>query len=100
MDSIDIPVTAIKKRLLGLKEYMELDYLAVHPDNRGRGIATLLVESGIAQAEKMAVAIFVLAFKAGLGVYKRAGFKMLDQLIQDDSKYGGKGEYGTYFLEK
>lgn len=56
--------------------------------------------SGIAQAEKMGVDIFVLAFKAGLGIYQRLGFKLLDQLVQDDSKYGGKGEYGTYFLER
>ncbi|KAI1082213.1 hypothetical protein F5B20DRAFT_532571 [Whalleya microplaca] len=100
MDDIDIPISVIKKRLLGLKEYIELEYLAVHPDNRNHGIATLLVESGIAQAEKMGVDIFVLAYKAGLGVYKRTGFKMLDQLIQDDSKYGGKGEYGAYFMER
>ncbi|KAI5928538.1 hypothetical protein F4810DRAFT_644084 [Camillea tinctor] len=100
MDEIDVPVTAIKKRLLELKEYMILDYLAVHPDNGGRGIGTMLVESGIAQAERMGVDIFVLAYKAGLGVYFRLGFKLLEQLIQDDSKYGGQGEYGAYFLEK
>ncbi|KAI0603489.1 hypothetical protein F4775DRAFT_533908 [Biscogniauxia sp. FL1348] len=99
MDEIDVPVTAIKNKLLGRREYMILDYLAVHPDNWGHGIGTLLVEAGIAQAEKMGVDIFVLAYKAGLGVYLRLGFTLLDQLIQDDSKYGGRGEYGTYFLE-
>ena len=60
----------------------------------------MLVESGIKEAEQMGLDIFVLAFKAGLGVYKRVGFKLLDQIIQDDSKYGGKGEYGVYFLAK
>ena len=60
----------------------------------------MLVESGIREAKKMDLDIFVLAFKAGLGVYKRAGFKLLDQVIQDDSKFGGTGEYGAYFLVK
>lgn len=46
----------------------------------------------------MGVDIFVLAFKAGLGVYKRLGFQEVERVIQDDSKYGGKGEYGAYFL--
>ncbi|KAI1505522.1 acyl-CoA N-acyltransferase [Biscogniauxia marginata] len=100
MDQIDVPVTAIKKRLTGFKEYIILDYLAVRPDYRGRGIGTMLVESGISQAERMGVNIFVIAYKAALGVYLRLGFKLLDQIIQDDSKYGGKGEYGAYFLEK
>lgn len=77
-----------------------LDYLAVQPDRKGKGIATMLVESGLREAEKMGLDVFVLAFKAGLGVYRRMGFKLLDQLIQDDSKYGGKGEYGAYCMEK
>ena len=61
-------------------------------------MATALVESGVRQAEKMGIDIFILAFKAGVGVYKRAGFELVEQLIQDDTKWGGKGEYGTYFM--
>jgi GNAT superfamily N-acetyltransferase len=78
----------------------ELDYIAVRPEARNRGIASMLVESGIAQSETLGIEIFLLGFKAGLGVYKRLGFEMLEYNIQDDSKYGGKGEYGTYFLER
>jgi N-acetylglutamate synthase-like GNAT family acetyltransferase len=75
-----------------------LEYLAVHPENKGKGVATFLVEEGLRQAEEMGVDVYVLAFKAGLGVYRRLGFKLVDQLIQDDARFGGKGEYGTYFL--
>ncbi|RFU35456.1 hypothetical protein B7463_g846, partial [Scytalidium lignicola] len=96
---IDIPVRAMENKLKK-KKYLTLDYLAVHPDHRRQGIATILVESGIREAEKMGLPIFVLAMKAGYGVYKKLGFKLLDQIIQDDSMYGGKGEYGVYFLEK
>lgn len=60
----------------------------------------MLVQHGAKEADKMGLDTFVLAFKAGLNVYKRAGFKLLDQIIQDDSKYGGSGEYGAYFLER
>lgn len=49
-------------------------------------------------AEELGVDIFMLAFKAGLGVYKRLGFKEIERVIQDDSMYGGTGEYGAYFL--
>ena len=60
----------------------------------------MLVESGIREAEKMGLDVFVLGMKAGLGVYRRVGFELLDKIIQDDSRFGGKGEYGAYFLEK
>lgn len=61
-------------------------------------MATALVESGIRAAEEMGVDLFMLAFKAGLGVYTRLGFKEVERIIQDDSMYGGTGEYGAYFL--
>lgn len=74
-----------------------MDYLAVHPDNQRKGIATLLVESGIKQAEKLGLDIFVLAFKAGRGVYRRLGFRTEQELIQDASQYGAK-EYAVYYM--
>lgn len=77
-----------------------LDYLAVHPDNRGQGIGSMLVNSGIKEARKLGLDVFVHGMKAGLGVYKRAGFRLVDQMNLNDSEYGGKGEYGSYFLVK
>lgn len=76
----------------------ELDYLAVHPDNKGKGIGTALVESGIQYAEKVRLPIFARAFMAGLGIYRRLGFKEVERVIQDDSQFGGKGKYGAYFV--
>jgi hypothetical protein len=42
--------------------------------------------------------IFVQAKKAALGVYQRANFVLVDGIIQDDTVFGGKGEYSAYFL--
>ncbi|KAK7967243.1 uncharacterized protein PG986_001520 [Apiospora aurea] len=39
------------------KNCIELDYLAVHPDHKGRGIASMLVGHGVAAAEKTNVDI-------------------------------------------
>jgi hypothetical protein len=46
----------------------------------------------------MGVPIFAMAYKAGLGIYTRLGFKEVERVIQDASKFGGKGEYGAYFM--
>lgn len=60
----------------------------------------MLMEAGIAESERMGIDIFMLAYKAGLGVYKRLGFETLETLILDDSAHGGQGEYGCYFMER
>jgi predicted N-acetyltransferase YhbS len=79
-----------------------LDHLAVHPDHKGQGIASMLVNSGINAAQQLSwdSNIFVQAKKTALGVYQTAGFVLIDQLIQDDSAFGGNGEYAAYFLVK
>jgi GNAT superfamily N-acetyltransferase len=71
---------------------LDLDYLAVHPKNQGKGIATALVRSGIQEAEKLGLDIFVTAFRAAVGVYTRLGFRILRDFVEDDSRFGGAGE--------
>jgi ribosomal protein S18 acetylase RimI-like enzyme len=72
--------------------------LAVHPENQGKGIATLLVQSGMKVAEDLGLDIFVLAFRSAWGVYSRLGFRVERELIQDDSMYGGDGNYGVRYM--
>jgi len=48
----------------------------------------------------MGLDVFVVACKEGLGLYQRQGFVLLDQVIQDDSQWGGTGEHGMYFLDR
>ncbi|KAL5332071.1 hypothetical protein ACEPPN_001615 [Leptodophora sp. 'Broadleaf-Isolate-01'] len=94
-DDLLVPLQEARKELLKGKEYMFLDYLAVHPENKGKGTATALVESGMQAAEDLGLDIFITAFKAGVGLYKRLGFRILKDFVQDDSKYGGTGK--AYF---
>jgi hypothetical protein len=59
------------------------------------GIGSALIQSGMREAEKLGLDIFIDSTKAGVGVYKRLGFRMEDEIIQDDSMYGGTGESYT-----
>jgi predicted N-acetyltransferase YhbS len=77
-----------------------LGYLAVHPDHQRQGVASLLIESGVRAAEKMGFDIFVSGTKAGRRVYHKAGFTLLGEVTQDDSEWGGDGEYIMAFFEK
>ncbi|KAM0263532.1 hypothetical protein ACHAQJ_001151 [Trichoderma viride] len=97
-DSLDIAVREIKDKIMQKKQYLCLDFLAVHPENQGKGIATLLVQSGMKQAEKMGLDIFILACKPAWGIYSRLGFRVEEELIQDDSMYGGDGEYAMRYM--
>ncbi|KAI3546562.1 acetyltransferase [Colletotrichum filicis] len=67
-------------------EILRLDYLAVHPDNQGQGIGTALIKSGISKAEGSGLAIFIHAMEDGGDLYKRLGFVIGIEFLQDDTK--------------
>ncbi|KAK3356617.1 hypothetical protein B0T25DRAFT_497272 [Lasiosphaeria hispida] len=97
-DELDDKVSAVKDRILAEHEYMKLDYLAVHPDHQGKGVASSLVRRGMRHAERLGVPIFVLAFDVSRGLYLRLGFREVEQLLQDARPLGGHENYNTYFL--
>lgn len=51
-----------------------------------------MVVSGMKEAERAGLDIYVRAFQSGVGVYKRLGFRAEQEIIQDDTVYGGPGE--------
>lgn len=66
----------------------------MHPDNQGKGIATQLVASGLKEAKKIGLDVYVRAFRPGVGLYRRLGFRTEREIVQvlDDSEEGGPGE--------
>lgn len=72
--------------------------MAVHPKNQRKGIATALVQSSMVEAQKLGLNIFILAFEAGVELYKRLGFRTEKKLVQNDSAIEGKGEYSISFI--
>lgn len=76
-----------------------LDFLAVHPENQGKGIATALVQAGIKKAEELGVDILVLAFVGGFKVYNNTGFKSLWTYVQDATRFGGTKDYTVQLME-
>ena len=60
----------------------------------------MLVEAGLRSAKTLGLDTCVLAMRAALNVYQRAGFKLLNKVVQDASVFGGEKEYAAYFLVK
>lgn len=77
-----------------------VDYLCVPPEFRRRGIALALIKKGLEEAERLGLDTFVMAMKAGVPVYQKAGFILVDQVLIDASDRGGDKDYGGWFLEK
>ncbi|KAK5661885.1 hypothetical protein OQA88_9993 [Cercophora sp. LCS_1] len=98
VDELDDDNDAVKDRVVAGRSFLELEFLAVHPDNKGKGIGSSLVESGIRQAEKMGLPIIVVCYKAAQGVYRRLGFVEVDRITKDDTAYGGTGKYSWYYM--
>lgn len=112
-DELLIPIREAEDEILSRKDYMRvltiplpchqhfsstyytspigLDYLAVHPDNQGKGIGTALVKSGLSRAKDLGLDVFIHAMEAGVDLYKRLGFVVKAEFLQDDTKYGGDG---------
>jgi GNAT superfamily N-acetyltransferase len=77
--------------------HIDLRYLAVHPDHQRKGVATLLLESGIRAAEKMGIDVFVSSTRAGVPVYLKVGFTLLAEINKDSSDQDDEPEYSAYF---
>lgn len=79
----------------------ELDYLAVSPDYQHQGIGSRLVQSGIEQANKLGLEIFLVAMGTNaLTMYQKYGFELIDQLSQDLRPWGFEDSYDTFILIK
>lgn len=127
-DELDAPITRRKIEYLARKEYLSkcsvfpfvmpvvqpfpnwdhrsfqmcstvLDFFAVHPENQGKGVGTALLKHGIEKAREMNMDIFVLGMAGGFRIYKRMGFKLMETVVQDATRYGGNDNYAFQFLE-
>jgi N-acetylglutamate synthase-like GNAT family acetyltransferase len=65
-----------------------LDCLAVHPNHKRHGIASMLVESGLNETEKMGFDTFATACSDGKCVYECVGFRLLEHIVRDDREWG------------
>ena len=70
--------------------YIFMRLLVVLPQYQGKGIGTRLLRWGLEQADQLGVKVWIDASPAGLGLYKKLGWKEFSTLEIDLKEWGGK----------
>ncbi|KAJ5627406.1 hypothetical protein N7528_004833 [Penicillium herquei] len=69
-----------------------LDFLATLPSHRGKGFGSALIEWGIEKADALQARIYLEATPEGVALYKRYGWKPIEDFKLDMKLYGVAGE--------
>lgn len=68
-----------------------LKFLHTDPAHQKRGAGSMLVKWGLDKAEEMKLPAYLEASKAGKPLYVKHGFKEVDRIEFDLTKWGGEG---------
>jgi GNAT superfamily N-acetyltransferase len=71
---------------------LDVQLLATDPAYQRRGLASKLLKQVLDLADREATKAYIEATLAGYPVYERLGYKVVDIVEVDLSKWGGKGE--------
>lgn len=78
------------------KRYLFMHVLVVLPEWQGRGVGRRMLEWGVEVADGEGVECWLDASKAGLGLYKRLGWREVGETSIELEEWGGeKGERET-----
>ncbi|KAI7195661.1 hypothetical protein D0869_01503 [Hortaea werneckii] len=79
---------AFKNDFIGGQAFANLSILVTHPHHQGRGAASMLVRWGCEKADERDMIAALMATKAGVGVYLRHDFQVLNETVLDLRPYG------------
>lgn len=72
---------------------VDLDVLAVSPAYQRQGLGAMLLEEGLAVADRDNAKTYLESSEAGQNLYRKHGWKQIDELLIDLEPHGGSGEY-------
>ncbi|KAF7596055.1 hypothetical protein BBP40_003836 [Aspergillus hancockii] len=74
-----------------------LEYLAILPEQQGKGIGSQLLQWGMQKADALNARIYLEASVEGYPLYKKYGWELLEEVDLDFETLGGSGK-GTYLV--
>ncbi|PYH95479.1 hypothetical protein BO71DRAFT_201471 [Aspergillus ellipticus CBS 707.79] len=89
---------SVLQGLLKGEEVLTIEYLTTHPDFWRRGAGGMLVRRGTEIADQYGIKSYVMSEPDGLKVYLNSGFKVVDTVEVDYSRFGGQEPQVHYFM--
>ncbi|KIL88804.1 hypothetical protein FAVG1_08053 [Fusarium avenaceum] len=78
---------------------IELHYIGVRPDHQQKGVASILVKSGLEEVDKLGLDATVIAMgRRGMGLYRKYGFEIVEEKSESMSALGVDELYETFFM--
>ncbi len=78
--------------------FVELDYLCCRPDHQGKGVASMLVQAGLREADRLKMDVCLLAMgRAAVALYMKHGFEIKAEDQQSLEPYR-RSTYYTYWV--
>ena len=81
-----------------LSSRLVVNILAVRPDYQRKGLGGLLLEQGLALADRDGARTYIEASVKGFSLYKKYGWKEFDEVVVDTRPYGGQGLESTKLM--
>ncbi|KAG9681582.1 acyl-CoA N-acyltransferase, partial [Aureobasidium melanogenum] len=78
--------------------FLDLDYLATAPGYQRRGIGAILLQAGLEVADAYGLNSFVTSSVAGIRLYQKHGFEVVETHTIDYSQFGGVEPVTNYFM--
>ena len=86
------PLRAAQKEIMGISEpYFMLNSLATNPDYRGRGVARIMLDWGLEEADKRGMPTYLDATGLARPIYEKRGFVVVKGVEWDRVPWGGEG---------
>ncbi|KAH0155213.1 acyl-CoA N-acyltransferase, partial [Aureobasidium melanogenum] len=92
------PLEEIDAKIRKSGPFLELDYLATAPEYQRRGIGGMLLRAGLEVAEAHGLKSYVTSSVAGLKLYQKHGFEIVETHALDYSQFGGVEPVTNYFM--
>ncbi|KAI1376341.1 acyl-CoA N-acyltransferase [Hypoxylon crocopeplum] len=85
-------------RILGDRQYVYLSLLHTDPKHQGRGAGGILVKWGVEEARKLGFITYLESSESGHALYKKCGFRDVECLTLDMSKWGATEKHNTWSM--
>ncbi|KAF2832774.1 hypothetical protein CC86DRAFT_399438 [Ophiobolus disseminans] len=92
LTSLFAPLRSAQAEIMGTSEpYFMLNSLATHPEQQGRGAASVMLDWGLREADLRGLRTYLDATSVARSVYERRGFWVVRSVEWDRRCWGGEG---------